>query len=181
MRGICSALTGSSLISCLCVVLMVSSPHPMWKRPLLTIQHLCSTFRFPVKLAGSFSQLQGCSSTLSLLVVQGQTAVSLCIITPSAWISVVLFPSLELHSHFMLCWKQACIKVLQLRQQSTASIQKNDPKYAELDWRCIPLAVENYGAWGPESLRVFLQVASQLAFRGNIPPPPPPPQVQGSR
>ena len=43
---------------------------------------------------------------------------------------------------------------------------ENDPRCAELGWRCVPLAVENYGAWGPE---VFLQVASQLAIRGKTP------------
>ncbi|KAL5486440.1 hypothetical protein EMCRGX_G018915 [Ephydatia muelleri] len=30
---------------------------------------------------------------------------------------------------------------------------ENDPKCAELGWLCVPLAVENYGAWGPEALR----------------------------
>ena len=46
---------------------------------------------------------------------------------------------------------------------------ENDPKCAELGWRCVPLAVENYGAWGPEALRAFSQVASRLAIRGNTP------------
>ncbi|KAL5480010.1 hypothetical protein EMCRGX_G023624 [Ephydatia muelleri] len=36
-------------------------------------------------------------------------------------------------------------------------------------WRCIPLAVESYGAWGPEALRAFSQVATRLAVRGNTP------------
>ena len=40
---------------------------------------------------------------------------------------------------------------------------------AELGWRCVPLAVENYGAWGPEALKAFSQVASRLAIRGNTP------------
>ena len=46
---------------------------------------------------------------------------------------------------------------------------ENDPKCAELGWRCVPLAVENYGAWGPEALMAFSQVASRLAIRGNTP------------
>ena len=32
---------------------------------------------------------------------------------------------------------------------------------------CIPLAVECYGAWGPEALKAFSQVATRLAIRGN--------------
>eukprot|EP00731_Ephydatia_muelleri_P031095 Em0022g609a len=46
---------------------------------------------------------------------------------------------------------------------------ENDPKCVELSWRCIQLAVESYGAWGPEALRVFSQVATRLALRGNTP------------
>ena len=46
---------------------------------------------------------------------------------------------------------------------------ENDPKCAELGWQCIPLAVESYGAWGPEALRAFSQVATRLAIRGNTP------------
>ena len=34
---------------------------------------------------------------------------------------------------------------------------------------CIPLTVESYGAWGPEALRVFTQVATRLAICGNTP------------
>ena len=35
---------------------------------------------------------------------------------------------------------------------------ENDPKCVELGWRCIPLAMESYGAWGPKALRAFSQV-----------------------
>ena len=28
---------------------------------------------------------------------------------------------------------------------------ENDTKCAQLSWKCIPLAVESYGAWGPEA------------------------------
>eukprot|EP00731_Ephydatia_muelleri_P008724 Em0004g1062a len=45
---------------------------------------------------------------------------------------------------------------------------QNDSKCAELSWKCIPLAVECYGAWGPEALKAFSQVATRLAIRGNI-------------
>ena len=50
---------------------------------------------------------------------------------------------------------------------SAKAAEHNDPKCAELGWRCAPLAVENYGAWGPEALKAFSQVASRLAIRGN--------------
>ena len=33
---------------------------------------------------------------------------------------------------------------------------ENDPKCAELGWRCVPLAVENFGAWEPEALKTLL-------------------------
>ena len=45
----------------------------------------------------------------------------------------------------------------------------NDPKCADLGWQYVPLAVENYGAWGPEALKAFSQVASRLAISGNTP------------
>ena len=44
---------------------------------------------------------------------------------------------------------------------------QNDTKWAELSWKCIPLVVESYGAWGPEALKAFSQVAIRLAIRGN--------------
>ena len=44
---------------------------------------------------------------------------------------------------------------------------QNDTKCAELSWKCIPLAVESYGAWGPEALKAFSQVATRLAIRGS--------------
>ena len=40
---------------------------------------------------------------------------------------------------------------------------QNDAKCKELGWRCIPLVVETYGAWGPEVIEVFSTVASRLA------------------
>ena len=33
---------------------------------------------------------------------------------------------------------------------------KYDAKCSELGWRCIPLAVESYGAWGAEACNMFL-------------------------
>ncbi|KAL5488731.1 hypothetical protein EMCRGX_G017716 [Ephydatia muelleri] len=44
---------------------------------------------------------------------------------------------------------------------------QNDSKCAELSWKCIPLSVECYGAWGPEALKAFSQVATRLAIHGN--------------
>eukprot|EP00731_Ephydatia_muelleri_P024478 Em0016g749a len=46
---------------------------------------------------------------------------------------------------------------------------ENDPKCVELGWRYIPLAVESYGAWGPEASKAFSQVATRLAIWGNTP------------
>ena len=44
---------------------------------------------------------------------------------------------------------------------------QNDSKCAALSCKCIPLVVECYGAWGPEALKAFSQVATRLAIRGN--------------
>ena len=30
----------------------------------------------------------------------------------------------------------------------------------QLSWKCIPLAVESYGAWGPEALKAFSHASS---------------------
>ena len=40
----------------------------------------------------------------------------------------------------------------------------NDPKCAELGWRCVPLAVETYCNWGEEARRTFTLLATRLAF-----------------
>ena len=40
-------------------------------------------------------------------------------------------------------------------------------KCSELGWKCIPLVYESYGAWGPETVRAFSQVAYLLAILGN--------------
>ena len=40
----------------------------------------------------------------------------------------------------------------------------NDPKCAELGWRCVPLAVETYCNWGEEARRTFTLLAIRLAF-----------------
>ena len=59
-------------------------------------------------------------------------------------------------------WKWACtqLQLAELRKDSQL-------KCAELNWKCIPLAVESYGACGPETLKAFSQVATRLAIRGN--------------
>ncbi|KAL5484137.1 hypothetical protein EMCRGX_G020585 [Ephydatia muelleri] len=56
----------------------------------------------------------------------------------------------------------AAVRAAELRKHT-----QNDSKCAELSWKCIPLAVECYGAWGPEALKAFSQVATRLAIRGN--------------
>ena len=40
----------------------------------------------------------------------------------------------------------------------------NDPKCAELGWRCLPLAVETYCNWGEEARGTFALLATRLAF-----------------
>eukprot|EP00731_Ephydatia_muelleri_P024059 Em0016g330a len=40
----------------------------------------------------------------------------------------------------------------------------NDPKCAELGWRCVPLAVETYCNWGEEARRTFTLLATHLVF-----------------
>ena len=60
----------------------------------------------------------------------------------------------------VLLWKRACTQE-QLNSENILT------KCAELSWKCIPLAVESYGAWGPEALMAFSQVATRLAIRGN--------------
>ena len=49
--------------------------------------------------------------------------------------------------------------LLKNRQHTT-----NDPKCAELGWRCVPLAVETYCNWGEEARRTFTLLATRLAF-----------------
>ena len=44
---------------------------------------------------------------------------------------------------------------------------ENDTKCVPLSWKCIPLAVKSYDAWGPEALKAFSQVATRLAIRVN--------------
>ena len=55
--------------------------------------------------------------------------------------------------------------------QDTTSIKQNDPKCVELGWRCIQLAVESYGAWGPDASRAFSLVSTWLAIHGNTQSP----------
>ena len=40
-----------------------------------------------------------------------------------------------------------------------------DVKCSELGWRCTPLAVETYGAWGAEACNAFSFIASRVAIK----------------
>ena len=60
--------------------------------------------------------------------------------------------------------KRACTQVLQQEQLSSGSTLKMT---LNVSWKCIPLAVECYGARGPEALKAFSQVATRLAIHGN--------------
>ena len=42
--------------------------------------------------------------------------------------------------------------------------KSDDPKCAELGWRCVPLAVETYCNWGEEARGTFALLATRLAF-----------------
>ena len=53
------------------------------------------------------------------------------------------------------------------RAAETRKHLQNDAKCKQLGWRCIPLVVETYGAWGAEAIEVFSTVASRLAIRTN--------------
>ncbi|KAL5496185.1 hypothetical protein EMCRGX_G012423 [Ephydatia muelleri] len=47
-------------------------------------------------------------------------------------------------------YSSAAARAAELRKHT-----QNDSKCAELRWKCIPLAVECYGVWGPEALKAF--------------------------
>ena len=53
-------------------------------------------------------------------------------------------------------------KAAELRKHS-----KYDVKCSELGWRCTPLAVETYGAWGAEACNTFSFIASRVAIMTN--------------
>ena len=46
---------------------------------------------------------------------------------------------------------------------------KYDVNCSELGWRCTPLAVETYGAWGAEACNTFSFIASRIAIITNKP------------
>ena len=48
----------------------------------------------------------------------------------------------------------------ELRKHSSS-----DTKCKKLDWVCVPLVVESYGAWGKEALESISQLASRLAIK----------------
>ena len=68
----------------------------------------------------------------------------------------------SLTSHNQLNYSGAAAKAAELRKHT-----QNDSKCAELSWKCIALVEECYGAWDPEALKAFSQVATHLAIRGN--------------
>ncbi|KAL5473551.1 hypothetical protein EMCRGX_G028044 [Ephydatia muelleri] len=41
----------------------------------------------------------------------------------------------------------------------------DDDKCGDLGWFCVPLVTETYGAWGPEAMACFSQLASRLSIR----------------
>ena len=81
------------------------------------------------------------------------------IVGPQLPLTLLLHPSL-IQS---ICWKQACTRVFQQRQQSTENIQRIQKMIPSV---LALLAAKSYGAWGQEALRAFSQVATQLAIRG---------------
>ena len=63
---------------------------------------------------------------------------------------------------------EECTSILAARAAKLRKHTQNDSK-CELSWKCIPLVVQCYGAWGPEALQAFSQVATRLAICGNSP------------
>ena len=47
----------------------------------------------------------------------------------------------------------------------------NDQKCTELNWVCVPMAVEVYGAWGEEAQRTFSRLATRLSVKSSVPRP----------
>ena len=41
----------------------------------------------------------------------------------------------------------------------------NNDKCGDLGWVCVPLVTETYGAWGPEAMACFSQLALRLSMR----------------
>ena len=54
-----------------------------------------------------------------------------------------------------------------VRAEEQRKHSENDGRCKELGWRCIPLVVETYSAWGAEAMQIFSFVASRLAVRTN--------------
>ena len=53
------------------------------------------------------------------------------------------------------------------RQTEERKHTSNDPICSELGWKCVPLVVETFGAWGRTAGQFFAQLAVQLAAQGN--------------
>ena len=66
---------------------------------------------------------------------------------------------LPLHSLLPLCMRYVIQHVLQPTQLSTESNTSNDPKCQELEWVCVPLAVESHGNWGKEVITSILPIS----------------------
>ena len=53
------------------------------------------------------------------------------------------------------------------RQTEERKHTSNDPICSELGWKCVPLVVETFGAWGRTAGQFFAQLAVRLATQGN--------------
>ena len=47
----------------------------------------------------------------------------------------------------------------------------NDQKCTELNWVCVPMAVEVYGAWGEEAQHTSSRLATRLSVKSTVPKP----------
>ena len=77
------------------------------------------------------------------------------------------------HSHFFLTpvslkesSRFAGVAALSAETRKHAA---NDPKCQELEWMCIPMAVEMYGNWGKEAQHMFSLLATYLAIHLSCP------------
>ena len=53
------------------------------------------------------------------------------------------------------------------RQTEERKHSNNDSICSELGWKCVPLVVETFGAWGKTTGQFFGQLAVRLAAQGN--------------
>eukprot|EP00731_Ephydatia_muelleri_P008988 Em0004g1326a len=77
--------------------------------------------------------------------------------------------TLLLHPHLIQLLEAGMYQGVSAKPAEHRKHTENDLKCVELGWQCILLAEESYGAWGPEALKAFSQVATRFTIRDNTP------------